>query len=164
MCIFAFIEKGTWFRAQICHRALLGSCFFLRLSVVFLSDFITTTYVMDTFIGFLGVWENGKKLTKMVTIVTWYLDLLPLVPKTISKKQLNYFEFWVDRAGKMHHQNSPVTSTSGALTVQERFFIKDFFSKYYQIPRRQRIWSYLLKKSLMENFIFCAVTAWKVSK
>ena len=37
-----------------------------------------------------------------------------------------------------------------------KFSIKDFFSKYVQI-RWLRIWSHLLKKSLMENFIFCAV-------
>ena len=35
--------------------------------------------------------------------------------------------------------------------------IKDFFSKYEQIGIFLRIWSHLLKKSLMENFIFCAV-------
>ena len=38
-----------------------------------------------------------------------------------------------------------------------KFFIKDFFSKCDQIRRKLRIWSYLLKKALMENFIFCAV-------
>ena len=37
------------------------------------------------------------------------------------------------------------------------FSIKDFFSKCDQIRRKLRIWSHLLKKSLMENFIFCAV-------
>ena len=35
--------------------------------------------------------------------------------------------------------------------------IKDFFSKYDEIRRKLRIWSPLLKKSWMENFIFCAV-------
>ena len=30
--------------------------------------------------------------------------------------------------------------------------IKDFFSKYDQTERKLRIWSHLLKKSLMENF------------
>ena len=38
-----------------------------------------------------------------------------------------------------------------------KFSIKDFFGKCYQIRSFLRIWSYLLKKSLMENFIFCAV-------
>ena len=37
------------------------------------------------------------------------------------------------------------------------FSIKIFFSKCDQIRRKLRIWSHLLKKSLMENFIFCAV-------
>ena len=35
--------------------------------------------------------------------------------------------------------------------------IKDFSSKCDQIRRKLRIWSHLLKKFLMENFIFCAV-------
>ena len=35
--------------------------------------------------------------------------------------------------------------------------IKDFFSKCDQIRRKLRIWSHLLKKSLVENFLFCAV-------
>ena len=38
-----------------------------------------------------------------------------------------------------------------------KFSIEDFFGKCDQIRRKQRIWSNLLKKSLMENFIFCAV-------
>ena len=35
--------------------------------------------------------------------------------------------------------------------------IKDFFSKSDQIRQKLRIWSHLLNKSLMENFISCAV-------
>ena len=38
-----------------------------------------------------------------------------------------------------------------------KFPIKDFFSKCDQIRRKLWIWSDLLKKSLMGNFIFCAV-------
>ena len=37
------------------------------------------------------------------------------------------------------------------------FSIKDFFSKCDQIRSFLRIWSHLLKKFLVENFIFCAV-------
>ena len=37
-----------------------------------------------------------------------------------------------------------------------KFFIKDFFSKCDQIRSFMWIWSHLPKKSLMENFIFCA--------
>ena len=39
-----------------------------------------------------------------------------------------------------------------------KFFIKDFFSKCDKIRSFLRIWSHLLKKSLIENFIFCAMT------
>ena len=42
-----------------------------------------------------------------------------------------------------------------------KFFIKDFCSKCDQIPRKLRIWSNLLKKSLKENLIFCAVNEMK---
>ena len=38
-----------------------------------------------------------------------------------------------------------------------KFFFKDFYSNCDQIRRKLRIWSLLLKKSLMENFIICAV-------
>ena len=34
--------------------------------------------------------------------------------------------------------------------------MKNFFSKCDQIRRKLRIWSHLLKKSLVTNFIFCA--------
>ena len=37
-----------------------------------------------------------------------------------------------------------------------KFSIKDFFSKCDQIRSFLQTWSYLLKKSLMKNFIFCA--------
>ena len=38
-----------------------------------------------------------------------------------------------------------------------KFSIKDFNSKCDQMRRKLWIWSHLLKKSLMENFIFDAV-------
>ena len=46
----------------------------------------------------------------------------------------------------------------GDCTAQKMTFsIKDLFSKCDQIRRKLRIWSHLLKKSLMKNFIFCVV-------
>ena len=38
-----------------------------------------------------------------------------------------------------------------------KFSITNFFSKCDQIRNTLRIWSHLLKKSLMRNFIFCVV-------
>ena len=49
--------------------------------------------------------------------------------------------------------------TTNTVTAEKmKFSIKDFFSKCDQILRDLRIWSYLLKKPLIENFIFCAVS------
>ena len=42
-------------------------------------------------------------------------------------------------------------------TKKMKFSIKDFLIKCDQIHRKLRIWSHLLKKPLIENFIFCAV-------
>ena len=38
-----------------------------------------------------------------------------------------------------------------------KFSIEDFFCSCNQIGSKLRIWSHLLKKSLMKNFFFCAV-------
>ena len=47
-----------------------------------------------------------------------------------------------------------------SFTAQKiKFSTTDFSSKCYQIHSFLRIWSHLLKKSLMENFIFCALIA-----
>ena len=45
------------------------------------------------------------------------------------------------------------------LKALEGSVYKNFFSKYFQIQRKLRIWSHWLKKSLMENFIFSTVKA-----
>ena len=42
-------------------------------------------------------------------------------------------------------------------STKNEFSMKDFFCKCDQIRRKLRIWSQLLKKSLMENVGFCAV-------
>ena len=45
------------------------------------------------------------------------------------------------------------------ITQKMKFYIKDFFSKCDQIRSFLRLWSHLLKKYLMEKFIFSAVIA-----
>ena len=42
---------------------------------------------------------------------------------------------------------------------KKKVAIEDFFSICDEIRRELRIWSHLLKKSLIESFIFCAVTS-----
>ena len=43
------------------------------------------------------------------------------------------------------------------------FFVTDFSSKCHQILRKLRIWSHLLKKFVIETFIFCAVILFLIS-
>ena len=49
-------------------------------------------------------------------------------------------------------------------TQKMKFSFKDFFSECDQICRKLQIWSQLLKKSLMENFIFvqCNGQIWEI--
>ena len=55
---------------------------------------------------------------------------------------------------------SNIKSEALVYTAQKMMFsVKAFFGKFDQIHRFLRIWSHLLKKSLMENLIFCAVYA-----
>ena len=49
-------------------------------------------------------------------------------------------------------------------TQKMKFSVKDFFSECDQIRSFLWIWSHLLKKSLIENFIFCALSLLKLSR
>ena len=49
------------------------------------------------------------------------------------------------------------TNVLSPLNNASKFSIKEFLQKFYQIRSFIPIWSRLVKKSLMENFIFCVV-------
>ena len=67
---------------------------------------------------------------------------------------VNIFLSIITQEARDHYR----TNFIGQCTVQKmKFSIKDFFGKCDQIRRKLGIWSHLLKKSSMENFIFCAV-------
>ena len=55
--------------------------------------------------------------------------------------------------------NERESSTNKFLNTAQKikFSIMNFFSKCDQILSFLRIWSHLVEKSLMENFIFCAM-------
>ena len=53
---------------------------------------------------------------------------------------------------------------SKTLRKKTKFSNKDFFRRCDQIRRKLRIWPHLLKKALMEIFIFCTVRVEKVSR
>ena len=52
-----------------------------------------------------------------------------------------------------------VSFRNGTHAAQKmKFSIPDFFSKCDKIRRKLQIWSHLLKKTVMEKFIFCTVS------
>ena len=53
--------------------------------------------------------------------------------------------------------STPLDVCNSVTAEKMKFSMKAFFSKCDQIRRKLRIWLHLLKKSYMENFIFCAV-------
>ena len=55
-------------------------------------------------------------------------------------------------------ENFKIFPTRLPTTQKIKFSLTDFFSKCYQIRRKLRIWSHLLKKSVMKSFIFCAIS------
>ena len=78
----------------------------------------------------------------------------------ISKKKYVYALYMGEGVAQKHTCVYKGTRASlGFLHTAQRMksSIKNFFSNCDQIRRNLRIWSHLMEKSLMENFIFCAV-------
>ena len=71
--------------------------------------------------------------------------------RSLSKRFADYRKFIL-------RKNDSKVDSIKSTAQKMKFSIKDFFSKYdNQICKKLRIWSHLLKKSFMENFIFCVV-------
>ena len=58
---------------------------------------------------------------------------------------------------ELYHQSLNMIAAKTNTAQKMKFSIKDFFSKCDHIRSTLRIRSHLLKRSSMENFIFCAV-------
>ena len=68
--------------------------------------------------------------------------------QTSMQLMINIFNLFVALIWRMQNYNH---------CIKMKFSIKYFFGICDQICRKPQIWSHLLNKSLMENFIFCAV-------
>ena len=80
------------------------------------------------------------------------MDSMACLTKFIVCLSMHYFwEGYIDMRWEL-------TYTSQKM----KFSIKGFCSNCDQIRGFLQIWSHLLKKSLMENFIFCAVVSFKM--
>ena len=85
-----------------------------------------------------------------------WIDLDISLPFEIMLKEVVIHMHSASLIGKfVSHQNLPRIH----IPQKMKFSIKDFFSN-----RKRRIWSHLLKRSLMENFIFCAMSGEKFQR
>ena len=95
---------------------------------------------------------NFENLTSMINEPTCYKNLdKPICIDLILTNCCGAFQnSCVIKTGLSDFHKMIVTVAAQKL----KFSSKDFFSKCDEICRKLRIWSHLLKKSLMENFIF----------
>ena len=91
--------------------------------------------------------SSNSYFSKPVSLNNFLKQIYSLEPATLLITDLFVDNFKRLRVNSHKH-----------LTAQKMNFpITDFFSKCDQIRSLLQIWSHLLKKSVMEKFIFCAV-------
>ena len=122
-------------------------------------------YVLTSLTSFVLKLLKGRDFKRCWTFqncvfVCWYYhiwyQIIPWWTSTALIRKISKSKHY--STGKLPNEILPLESTD--TTAQKlKFSIKNFFSECDQIRRNLRIWAHLLKKSLMENFIFCAVHA-----
>ena len=99
------------------------------------------------------------KIRRLHFIIFWYRIRLWLqiqVENYVNQQQITYSEMSLSMCNMIWLKKNSLECSR--YTAQKmKYSIKDFFSKCDQIRRKLQIWSQLLKKSLMKNFIFCVV-------
>ena len=94
-------------------------------------------------------YEQIPKHSSLIKYSKGTFNLRPPVQKISSVWDVQImFQYFTSLAN-----NSQISSNN----TGRKFSMKDFFNKCDEIRKFLRIWSHLLKKSLIENFIFCAV-------
>ena len=99
-------------------------------------------------------WERYNNAHRVFFYLRWKVSSFELTSLKNSRRDILLkwsIAYWLvsgDYIGKTSLTN---------LQMKEISLLKDFYSKCHQIYSFLWIWSYLPKKSLMENFIFCAV-------
>ena len=111
------------------------------------------TYLITILLAFLAN-ETIHSFEILVSNLIWYIHSIAGWHQlnTVFKKSC-----FLPQGTKIMNCPVKIAKMNCPTTAQKmKFFIKDFFSKCDQICRNLRIRSHLLKKPLMENFIFCA--------
>ena len=95
--------------------------------------------------------RDEERITKLIKNV--FEDEFKKQEQTLAKIISGNLEITMQEIKSFKNEVTELEDTAQKM----KFSIKGFFSKCDQIRRKLQIWSHLLKKSLMVNFIFCAV-------
>ena len=99
------------------------------------------------------IFKQNKPMKVLHFAALFYLVNLSVLHLHISA----FRETFAKISSKIKFCNSSGSTDFYCTGQKIKLSFKDFFSKCDQIRRFPRIWSHLLKKTSMENFIFCAV-------
>ena len=99
------------------------------------------------------LWYKHEKDKQTYLVFNWFSKVLSKI-----KKLTFFFSFFIKFLDVIFIILSfTIYIFAGYHCTKMKFCIKDFFSKCDQIHSFLQIWSRLLKKPLIENFIFCAI-------
>ena len=126
-------------------------------------NFPKSTFLFKLIRPYLTIQKNEKMYYYDYYIIRQIVEASN-PPESISTYQLKEREVKVVRSNYISkteeflglYRTMGFINTRGD-TALHKFLVEDFFSKCDQICSFLRIWSHLLKKSLVENFNFCAV-------
>ena len=105
------------------------------------------TPYLDTFHAVIGI--------VLMIFFSWWFTVMNKYKETEAQNMLICAAVRIKK--KISNSLKRILICHSNIAQKMKFSIKDFFSKCHQIHRKLRIWSHLLKKSLMENFNFYAV-------
>ena len=100
------------------------------------------------------LWYQQVKDKETYLVFNWFLKILSKKKKLIV---VVFFSFFIKFLDVIFIILSFIIYIFAGHHCTTKFCIKDFFSKCDQIHSFLQIWSRLLKKPLIENFIFCAI-------
>ena len=98
-------------------------------------------------------WKHLRSL--YLQVIKLNVKWVPMEQNQIADSLSKSFDF--DDWGTTDASTNTSLICGFPICTKNKVFLSNFFSKCDQIRRFLRIWSHLLKKFLMENFIFCAV-------
>ena len=108
------------------------------------------------------MWPNPQEwshLLKKSLMENFIFCVVSLWIFDISRFLQRLMHRWFSPKNCLDNQNILQKNTAQKL----KFSVKDFFSNCDDIRRKLLIWTHLLKKSLMENFSFCAIKGGKAT-